>query len=262
MCDARIEPGGPPDPRLPYIPAHRSARSARSARRVRRRTAADRLRPWNAQRTATWPQPRRGGGAGRCGGRERQPSRLWVWPRRGAEVVCLAAARIPQVQRNRGQEPNHVVGRRQRYDDPSDALHAHSPRVSPEHPGRGGARSAHGLSGRGCAWRCGCGRRQPRARQVVRPWLNVAWRTRGGDVGSPCVCSYGAYPPLPHRALGPAPRRALPLAPIGLVAGEPSLRLVASGPIWPHPYRESVSAAAESSVEEARGEPCARLRRP
>jgi hypothetical protein len=260
MCDARIEPGGPPDPRLPYIPAHRSARSAR---RVRRRTAADRRvmhRPWNAQRTATWPQPRRGGDAGRCGEHELRTSRLRAWPRREAEVVCLAAARIPQGQRNRGQEPNHGVGRRQRNDDPSDALYAHSPRVSPEHPGRGGARAALGLSGLGCAWRCGCGRRQSRARQVVWPRFNVAWRTRGSVVGSPWVCSCGAYPPLPHRALGPAPRAATR-------ANWPRrrwtrLRLVASGPIWPLPYRESVSAAAESSVEEARAKPCARPRRP
>jgi hypothetical protein len=259
MGDARIEPGGPPDPRLLYIPGHRSAR------RVRRRTAADwRVfhRPWNAQCTATWPQPRRGGAAGRCGGRERRHSRLRAWPRREAEVVCLAAAPIPQVQRNQGQEPNHGVGRRQRYDDLSDALHAHSPHVSPEHPGMGGARVAPGLSGLGCARRCGCGRRQPRARQVVRPWFNVPWRTCGGVVGSPCVCSCGAYPPLPHRALGPAPYRAPPLAPIGLVASGLSLRLAASGPIWPHPFRESVSAAAESSVEGAYGKPCARLRRP
>jgi membrane protein DedA with SNARE-associated domain len=40
------------------------------------------------------------------------------------------------------------------------------------------------------------------------------------------------------------------------------LLLAPSGPIWPHPYRESVSAAAESSVEVSRGKPCARLRRP
>jgi len=208
MGDARSEPGGPPDPRLLYIPANRSAPSAR---RVCRRTTAVRRgmhRPWNAQRTATWPQPRRDDAVGRCGGRELRPSRLRAWPRREAEVVCLAAARIPQGQRNRGQEPNHGVGRRQRCDALSDALHAHSPRVSPEHPGRGGARAALGLSGLGCAWRCGCDRRQPRARQVVWPWFNVAWRTRGSVVGSPCVCSCGAFPPLPHRALGPAPRAA------------------------------------------------------
>jgi hypothetical protein len=172
MGDAQIEPGGPPDLRLFYISGHRGAGSACSARRVRRRTTADRRvihRPWNAQCTATWPQPRRGVVAGHCGGREPRPSRLRAWPRREAEVVCLAAARIPQVQRIRGQEPNHGVGRRQRYDDLSDALHAHSPRVCREHPGWGGARAAHGLSGWGCAGRCGSGRRQPRARQVGRP---------------------------------------------------------------------------------------------
>jgi len=259
MGDARSEPGGPPDPRRLYIPAHRSARIAR---RVRRRTAADRRvmhRPWNAQRTATCPNlvvmTLLGAAAGvsydllDCGlGRVGRP-KLYAWLLRAFLKVSEIAAKNPTMGLGGGSGMTLFL---MRY-----TVTALASRLSIL---AGVARAALGLSGLGCAWRCGCGRRQPRARKVVWPRINVAWRTRGSVVGSPCVCSCGAYPALPHRALGPAPRAASR-------ANWPRrrwtrLRLVASGPIWPLPYRESVSAAPESSVEEARDKPCARLRRP